>query len=88
MMTDDALLEAFERCAIPRQSWNHQAHVRVAWLHLRRAPFAQAVRELGTGIRKLNAVLGVLEGPTMGYHETLTCLHVRDMGHHAVERPR
>jgi hypothetical protein len=29
-MTDDELVDAFERCTLPRADWTHRAHVRVA----------------------------------------------------------
>jgi hypothetical protein len=66
-------MKAFEECTIPKSSWTHEAHVRVAWLHLRCEPFATALANLGAGIRKLNAVHGVKDGLETGYHETLTC---------------
>jgi len=73
MMRDAELIRAFEACAIGKPGWNHEAHVRVAWLHLRRDPFTTALAKLGAGIRRLNAAHGVVEGLEAGYHETLTC---------------
>ena len=73
MMDDAALLDGFEHCTLPKQVWTHQAHVRVAWLHLRRDAFAAALAKIGAGIRKLNMAHGVENGPSSGYHETLTC---------------
>jgi hypothetical protein len=73
MMRDAELLKAFEECTIGRPAWTHQAHVRVAWLHLRRDSFTTALAKLGAGIRRLNAVHGTEDGPETGYHETLTC---------------
>src|SRR5262245_46283699 len=72
-MRDPELLEAFRNCTIKKRHWNHEAHVRVAYLHLRRYRFADAVKKLGAGIRKLNSVHGVIDALTSGYHETLTC---------------
>jgi hypothetical protein len=70
---DAALLDGFERCTLPKPSWTHQAHVRIAWLHLRRDPFPEALTKMSAGIRKLNGAHGVENGPSSGYHETLTC---------------
>jgi hypothetical protein len=72
-MKDAELMKAFEDCTIDKRSWNHEAHVRVAWLHLGRDPFAAALEKLGAGIRRLNAAHGVRDGLETGYHETLTC---------------
>lgn len=72
-MDDATLLDAFERCTLPKQDWTHQAHVRVAWLHLQRDSFVSALSKMGAGIRQLNVTHGVENGPSSGYHETLTC---------------
>lgn len=72
-MDDAALLDGFERCTLPKQMWTHQAHVRVAWLHLQRDAFPDALAKMGAGIRRLNMAHGVENGPSSGYHETLTC---------------
>jgi hypothetical protein len=72
-IADAALLDGFERCTLPKPSWTHQAHVRVAWLHLRRDPFSEALKKMRAGIRALNEAHGVENGPSSGYHETLTC---------------
>jgi hypothetical protein len=72
-MRDAELLRAFEAGTIGKPDWTHETHVRVAWLHLRRDPFATALAKLGAGIRRLNAAHGVVEGLETGYHETLTC---------------
>jgi hypothetical protein len=67
-MTDDEFLQAFEACSIPEEQWTHQAHVRMAWLHLERQPFAHAVLVVRAGIQRYNASLN--KGPA--YHETIT----------------
>ncbi len=66
-------LDRFERRTLSKSSWTHQAHVRVAWLHLRRDPFPVALKKVGAGIRQLNEAHGVENSPSSGYHETLTC---------------
>jgi len=72
-IADAALLDSFERRTLPKSSWTHQAHVRVAWLHLQRDPFAEALARMSNGIRTLNEAHGVENGPSSGHHETLTC---------------
>ena len=72
-MTDDEFLAAFEAAAIPRKNWTHEAHVRMAWLYLRRLPFAEALEKVRDGIQKLNAKIGSVGG----YHETITVAFVR-----------
>ena len=69
---DAALLARFEAQAIPREEWTHRAHVKVAYLYATSYPFDEAIVKLREGIKALNAVLEVPEGPLMGYNETTT----------------
>ncbi len=72
-MTDDEFLAAFEAAAIPRAEWTHEAHIRMAWLHLTRFPTDEACERIRVGIQKLNAINGVVDG----YHETITIAFMR-----------
>jgi hypothetical protein len=65
-MTDDDFLAAFEARTIPKAEWTHAAHVRMAWLFLKRLPFAAALDRIREGIRRYNAAVG-----SDGYHETI-----------------
>jgi len=71
-MDDQELIRRFEECSVGREAWTHRAHVKVAYLYLRRHGFPEALRRMRTGIKRLNACNGVEEGPTSGYHETTT----------------
>lgn len=68
-MTDEEFLAAFEACTLPPEAWTHRAHVRMAWLYLRRFPLAEARELTGRGIRRFNATR--LAKP-LAYHETIT----------------
>lgn len=76
-MEDEVLLTAFESQAIPLAEWNHRAHVRVAYLYLRRHGFETALARMRDGIQALNRVLGVEDALESGYHETLTHAFMR-----------
>ena len=67
-MSDDEFLEAFEECRIPKGLWTHEAHVRMAWLYLRRSPLDEVIPVVRGAIQRYNASLGNTEG----YHETIT----------------
>src|SRR5262249_22465387 len=67
-MNDTDFLHAFERCSLPQSEWTHRAHVRMAWLHLRQEPLAQAAPRVCAGIRRYNAAFDKLPA----YHETIT----------------
>ena len=71
---DDAFLRAFEDGSLPPAAWTHEAHVRLAWLVLRREALSEATDRVRDGIRRYNAtVLGRPEA----YHDTLTVAYVR-----------
>ena len=74
-MSDDEFLAAFLDCRIPPAGSNHEGHVRVAWLLLRRHPLDEAVEQACEGIRKLANHLGV----PGKYHRTLSEALVRLM---------
>lgn len=71
-MNDDELLDAFENCRIDADAWTHALHVRVAYLYLRRYPFADAVDKMRAGLRAFLAARQIEDGPMTGYNETIT----------------
>ena len=72
MITDQELLELFDRSQLPQERWTHQAHLRVALLYLRRLGPQQALEELRDKIQRLNLFHGVYTTRDRGYHETRT----------------
>jgi outer membrane protein assembly factor BamD (BamD/ComL family) len=71
-MTDDDLLQQFETQTLPYQEWTHRCHVKVAYLYLKKHPFAEALTQMQKGVKTYNASQNVHEGPTSGYNETTT----------------
>ena len=67
-MTDGEFLEAFDDGTLPRDDFTHGAHVRLAWICLRRLGFEEGSRRVVAGIRAFAA----LHGATGLYHETVT----------------
>lgn len=76
-MSDDELLAGFEDGSLPHAEWTHRAHVRVAFGYLCRFDLEEAIERMREGIRRYNAVHGVEDGPTAGYHETMTQAFLR-----------
>jgi len=71
---DDAVhLRQFEDQSLPRDAWNHRAHLKVAYLYLTRFQFDESLRRMRAGVRAYNAAHGIVETPTGGYHDTITC---------------
>lgn len=71
-MNDEEHLRRFEDWSFPLDQWNHRAHLKVAYLYLRRFSFDEALSRLRSGIRAYNAAHGIVDSPTGGYHETMT----------------
>ena len=69
------LVESFERCEVPREAWNHRAHLAYALVRLLEDPEAggDRVRE---GILRYNAALGIPQTLTGGYHESITRFYI------------
>ena len=75
-MDDHALWEAFTSSTLAAVAWTHQAHLRVAWLFLKRHPVDEAHLLMRVGIIRLNASHALVETPQRGYHETMTRLWI------------
>jgi outer membrane protein assembly factor BamD (BamD/ComL family) len=86
-MDDSQLLEQFENRTLPFEQWTHRCHVKVAYLHLRRDRFDEAMRRLRASIKAYNAANNRPDGPTEGYNETTThaLLHLIAAVMHAYE---
>lgn len=74
-LPDDAFLAAFLDSSLAPAHFNHQGHLRAAWLLLQRRPLEQAVAETCDGIARLAARLGAPDK----YHRTLSEALVRLM---------
>ena len=86
-MTDDEFLDAFEQCssaypAAVRRT--HAAHVRMAWLYLRRHPPEWVVPAVRERIKRYNLSLG---NDPDAYHETITLAFLRLIGDRIIRDP-
>lgn len=72
MLSDKQLLALFENQSISNEDWSHTLHIRVATIYLMAFSFDEALDNMKTGIKKLNAVNAVPESRVRGFHETLT----------------
>lgn len=73
-ISDEQLWLAFGTSKLPAGDWTHRAHLRVAWMFLKRHPLNEAHILMRVGIIRLNAFHGLVETASRGYHETLTRL--------------
>ena len=69
---DETFLKAFEDCTLPFAEWHHRAHLKVAYLYLKRLPFDEALERVRESIKRYNAATHTPENLERGYHETIT----------------
>jgi hypothetical protein len=67
-MTDTEFVDAFERCAVPNESFHHSDHVRLAWIYLREHSPLEALARFTSSLKRFAAANG---HPEL-YHETIT----------------
>jgi hypothetical protein len=73
----DQLVTEFLSGSLPRDRWNHAAHLSVGAWHVHHFGQDEAIARLRTGIRALNDRHGTPNTPTSGYHETITVAYAR-----------
>ena len=71
-LDDSTLWLQFNAATLAKENWTHAAHLRTAWLFLRRHAVDEAHLLMRVGIIKLNASHGLVETSSRGYHETMT----------------
>lgn len=71
-MDDTELWEAFHAGTLTPAQWNHESHLRVAFMHAQRHDIDEAHLRLRAGIVRLNQRHGLVETGARGYFETLT----------------
>jgi hypothetical protein len=71
-VSDEDFLAQFESAAWPYTAWHHRQHIKIAYLYLRRYPFAQAQIRIREKIKAFNAAKQVPESLLGGYHDTMT----------------
>ena len=71
-MEDEELIERFESCPLPAESFHHRDHVRVVWLYLRSHSVLETLGKFSAGLKRFAAANGK---PNL-YHETITWAYV------------
>lgn len=67
-MTDQELVEHFERLTLSPELFSHREHVRLAWVYLCEYPPLTALEKFCEGLKRFAASLGKADR----YHETIT----------------
>jgi len=72
----DQITDYFKTGALPRNLWNHRAHLIVAFTFLTDMTKAESLVKMSEGIQNYNRIHGIQATPSGGYHHTLTCFWV------------
>ena len=75
-LSDDAFLSAFLDCSLKAEQFDHDGHLRAAWLLVQRRPLDDAVAATCQGIARLAQHFGAPDK----FHHTLTEAFVRLIG--------
>ena len=67
-MTDQELMDQFDRGTLPNECFHHREHVRVAFLYLSRHPALEAIQLFSRALQRFAAA----HGKPQLYHETIT----------------
>jgi hypothetical protein len=67
-MTDQELMDQFDRGTLPNECFHHREHIRVAFLYLSRYPALEALQLFSKALQKFAAA----HGKPQLYHETIT----------------
>ncbi len=76
-LSDEQFAKAFKNCTLPPNIFNHEAHLRLAWIHLKKDGLEMAI----TGICDQLVVFVNDVGAEDKYHKTLTVAAVRIVAH-------
>ncbi|NHM05683.1 hypothetical protein G4D82_00475 [Flavobacterium sp. CYK-4] len=76
-LTDSQFEQQFAACALPSEVFNHEAHLRLAWIHIQKYGLETAVSNITQQIKAYATFLGEAEI----YHHTLTVAAVYIVNH-------
>lgn len=66
------LINEFNNCTLPRELWNHQAHLIIALWYLIHYDQLTAIQLIRERIQRYNSAMNIITTKNSGYHETIT----------------
>ena len=76
-MSDSEFENAFENCKVPPALFNHEAHLRLAWIHISKYGLEVAEENIQQQLNRFVAFVGASDK----YNKTLTIVAIRAVGH-------
>lgn len=80
-LTDNAFEEDFRLCRLSPSLFTHEAHLRLAWIHLKKYGLHKALTNIEKQIRAFVKHVGAEDK----YHQTLTIAAVRMVNHFMIK---
>lgn len=76
-LTDLEFEKQFSEASLPALLFTHEAHIRLAWIHIKKYGLPEAESNVSTQLKKYVKTLGAEDK----YHETLTIAGVKAVNH-------
>jgi hypothetical protein len=76
-LTDLEFEKQFKECTFDAKLFNHEAHIRLAWIHLNRYGESEAIAKITVQIKAYAESIGEFDI----YHETLTVAAIKIVSH-------
>jgi len=76
-LTDEEFEKQFENCQLDPALFSHEAHLRLAWIHIEKYGIDKAIENISYQLKKFVEFLGV----TNKYNETVTVAAVKAVYH-------
>lgn len=76
-LTDAAFIGQLRNGSLNPKIFNHEAHLRLAWLHIRKYGIEQAEQNIQNQLQKFVEIVGAKDK----YHKTLTIVAVKIVNH-------
>jgi hypothetical protein len=75
--SDEVFENQFEKCLLDPELFSHEAHLRLAWIHIRKSGFEQALKNVREQLKNFTRHVGAEDK----YHETVTVAAVKAVYH-------
>lgn len=79
-LTDEQFELAFENCSLPADLFTHEAHLRLAWIHIKKYGVDAAITNISSQIIGFVTHLGAQDK----YHQTVTTAAVKMVNHYVM----
>ncbi|MDX9751099.1 MAG: hypothetical protein RBT71_08485 [Flavobacteriales bacterium] len=82
-LADADFILQFTECRLPPEHFTHEAHLRLAWVHLTQVGLQRAITRVRADLRRYTRHVGA----EAKYHDTLTTAAVHAVDHFQRQRP-